>query len=270
VSRQLTGLVRDRASSRDRDLSECRFELSGYAVSEPTLLQPVTRIYRQPKFPSCAGECCAGRISGINGGPPYASGVSIWRDARRRQGLIEEITRGTRLEYALESLAMRGWDPYREDEEYDEEEAGLGAPPAGDDLFDEMRAAEHRGGPALTRYRISEIELLDGIDAALHTGLAVVGGWGLREAFFHVRGDPSQPDVVLDTEHISGDDNGHGMGIFGRAMVEGERRYLVQNSHDEDWGGCHLPEGRWQPGCCWVKERAIRTAWDVHAFVVVG
>lgn len=272
MPRQLTGLIQDRPQTRERDLRECRFELSGYRIAEPIIVQPVTRIYSQPRFPSCAGECCAGRISGINGGPPYASGVSIWRDARRRQGRIEEITRGTRLEYALESLAMRGWDPYADGEEYDEEEAGKGAPPAGDDLFDEVRAAEHRGGPGLTRYRISDLDLLDGIDAALHTGLAVVGGWGLREPFFRVQGDPKQPDIVLDVEHIGGDDNGHGTGIFGRIRADGERRYLLQNSwgHDEDWGGCHLPDGRWQPGCCWVTERAIRTAWDVHAFVVVG
>lgn len=263
----LTGLAPDRPETRERDASERPYagvlELGGAGP-----VQPIAWI-RDQRRPSCVGQSLAAPIDAVLGAPPWASAVSIWREARRRQGRIEQINEGTRFEYALEGLALRGWDNYRWDEEDDAVEAGLGAPPAGDDLADELDAFDRRA-PNMQRWRIVGVgaDLPDGVEDAVRNGLGVVIGTGLRQPFFEYRSSPDLKDAILGPEFVGGNSNGHGMRIAGIDWRDGRRVFLLQNSWGVDFGGCHLPNGQWQPGCCWVSEAVIVDAWDLHAFEV--
>jgi hypothetical protein len=257
-----TGLVPDRWQERESDR---KLLFSGSYTSYEPVIQPVQDLLiRYQSFPSCAGESLAACIDAIEGDDTTASGISIWREARRRQGRIEQIDEGTRLQYAVSGLIFRGWDPYQPGEEDDFEEAGLGAPDAGDDLFDEMFADDHRAAGWI-RYRIM-YDQGDRVDGALSLPqtMGVVIGTGTREAFQRFRGDINQADVILDTDHLGGDHDGHAMRIAGRFYQGGRRTYLLQNSWSRQWGGCHLPDGTFLPGCCWVDERVLQSAWDIH------
>jgi len=272
-----TGLLPDRAERRALEASEHAFEAAGFAAGPEPIIRPIAWI-RDQWFPCCAGDSIGACCDAQTGGPMWASGVSLWRDARRRQGRLEAVSSGTRLEYVISSLVERGWDPYRPGEETDLVEAGLGAPPAGDDLADELAADDHRLAPGARRYRIigTGADVLDAVDAALATGLDVVQGSGTREALQRYEGDPTRPDDILDERHFGGDHEGHAYRIAGRDTLHGVRIYLVQNSWGprgarpcspadapRGWGGCHLPDGQWAPGCAWAHERVIaELAWD--------
>jgi hypothetical protein len=267
----LTGALPDRAASRDRDRSEYNFanttgvHVATYA-SAIAFVQPMAWVRDQPVFPDCVGESKAAFIDSRLPGPPWASGVSIWRDARRRQGKIEQIDIGTRIEYAVDSLVERGWDPYRAGEETDDVEAGKGAAAAGDDLDDELFAHDTRLPEGLARYRIIGFgsSVLDAVDEALRRDFGVIIGTFLTDAFLSHRRTPDQPDVVLGKEYFAGFRNSHAMRLRGRAIFGGRRAYLIQNSHGPSFGGCRAPDGIWQPGCVWVDEAVIEAAHDKH------
>lgn len=267
----LTGAHPDRQTSRDRDRDGYDFgKTSGtYLISyasEVEFAQPIRWIRDQPVFPDCVGESIAECIDATLPSPPWASGVSIWRDARRRQGLIETIDVGTRIEYAVDALLSRGWDPYRQGEERDEVEAGKGAPPAGDDLADEMFAADKVLSDEFLRYRIFGLgaSLLDAVDEALRRDFGIIIGTGLREPFMNFSKTPDDPEQVLGTDFIGGSENNHAQRVAGRGVYGGRRRYLVQNHWSKAWGGCRLPSGIWQPGCSWVDEEVVAASFDIH------
>jgi hypothetical protein len=286
----LTGAYPDRDVARDRDRIDYDFARTTspaklvHPGSENEFWQTIPAIRRQPKFPNCVGQTFAACIDASidsrlpsdpdvssvpKRGEQHASGVSIWREARRRQGLIEQIEFGTRFEYAVDGLVARGWDAYRDGEDTDEEEAGVGAAPAGDDLADEMEAFDNRVGKPLARYRIFGVGsgVLDAVDEALRRGdnWGVAIGTFLAEPFFLHVGDPNGIDVTLGWEFFSGFKNAHAQRICGRALGYGNRRkYLLQNSHGVARGGAHLPDGTWQPGCNWVDESVIVGANDIH------
>jgi hypothetical protein len=270
----LTGAYPDREESRERDRLVFNFATSEgahvVAVNETTIVQPVRLVRNQWAFPSCVGQTIAACVDATRKEPPWASAVSIWREARRRQGLIEVIELGTRLEYAIEGLIGRGWDPYREGEDGDEVEAGKGAPPAGDDLDDEMDADDNRQPHDIHRYRIIGAGggVLDELVEALRRGWGVAIGTGLTDAFFSHVGSPDTPDLVLGLEHMSGSKNLHATRIFGSHRIDGRYECLLQNSWGEGWGGCHAPDGTWLPGCVWVDEDVIVGANDVHVVEV--
>ena len=269
----LTGALPDRESSRERDKSEFNFDVTVgvHVASDTDFVQPIRWIREQPKFPCCVGETCAAIIDAPLPGPPWASGVSIWREARRRQGLIEVIEIGTRLEYAFDGLVERGWDPYREGEEVDDEEAGRGAPPAGDDLTDEMAAYDNRLAKDVKRYRILGFGsgVLDAVDEALRRGWGIGIGTGLLPPFFAHARTPEQPEQVIGTDYMGGNKDNHAQRVAGRGTYNnGRRKYLVQNSHGIRYGGCHAPDGTWLPGCAWVDEDVIVGAHDVHVLEV--
>jgi len=275
----LTGAHPDRQESRDRD----RVDFNYAATSVPSALetesdfiQPIRWIRAQPKFPDCVGQTFAEIVDalGYDGNlpePTWASGVSIWRDARRRQGLIEAIEIGTRLEYAVDSLVLRGWDPYREGEDYDDIEAGKGAAPAGDDLADEMFADDKRLAKDIKRYRILGLGsgVLDQVDEALRRGWGVGVGTGLSDLFLNYQQrTPDQPEHVLGLDFIGGTENGHAQRVAGRGTYNGRRKYLLQNSWTESFAGCHAPDGGWLPGCVWADEAVIVGAHDVHVLEI--
>lgn len=275
---RLTGAHPDRQESRERDRIDVNFrdapqiaDLTAY-LTEPDFVQPIRWIHEQPKFGSCVGESCSAMIEAPRAGP-RVSGVSIWREARRRQGRVEVIEIGTRFEYAVDGLVERGWDPYRDGEETDEEEAGKGAPPAGDDLGDEMFADDKRLGKDLKRYRILGLgsAVLDAVDEALRRGWGVGIGSGLLTPFFHYARTPDQPEHVLGVDYMGGHKDNHAQRVAGRAITkDGRREYLVQNSWGTDWGGCHAPDGSWLAGCAWVDEAVIVGAHDVHVVQVTA
>lgn len=273
----LTGALPDRHESRERDESEFNFSgtVAAYHVAHASasdFVQPVRRITEQPRYPNCVGQSLAAIVDALRPVRPdeavkiYASGVSIWREARRRQGLIEVIELGTRLEYAIDGLITRGWDPYREGEDWDDEEAGKGAPLAGDDLADEMAAFDNRLPSDIRRYRILGLGsgVLDAVDEALRRGWGVGIGTGLLPPYFSHARTPDQPEMVLGLEHMSGHKDNHAQRVAGRADYNGRRKYVVQNSWGADFGGCHAPDGTWLPGCVWVDEDVILGAHDIH------
>ncbi len=272
-----TGLLPDRAERRALDAQSHPFAVQIEAPDSDPIVQSIAWIRDQRVNPSCAGQAPAAIIDAARLFLPWASAVSIWREARRRQGRIEQIDLGTRFEYVISGLVHRGWDPYVLGEDGDLVEAGLGAPPAGDDLQDELFADDKRG-VGMRRYRISAGEL-DAVDAALiNPTLGVMIGTGTRDAYHAYQGDPSKPDAILTTDHLGGDRDGHGQRVFARVWQDGRRIYGIQGSWGPDgavvlatpparatgWGGIHLPDGRWAPGCCWVDERVLREAWDIH------
>ena len=275
VTERLTGAHPDRPESRDRDRVDFNFADAKYGqviaqAPDVEFAQTIAWIRDQPRFPDCVGESIAAYVDSLLPGMPWASAVSIWRDARRRQGRVELIELGTRIEYGIESLVERGWDQYRPGEELDEEEAGKGAAPAGDDLGDEMFAHDTRLPKSLVRYRIIGFgaALLDAIDEALRRGFGVVIGVSLRDPFLsHVQA-PEQRDQVLGLDYLGGGKNNHAMRVIGRGVYDGRRRYLIQNSWSRDWGGCRAPDGMWLPGCVWVDEASIIVAHDVHVLQV--
>lgn len=278
----LTGAHPDRPESRERDRVDFNFrdssqieDLSKY-VTEDAFVQPIRWIRDQRSFPSCVGQTVASMIDalGYDGGLPvpiWASAVSIWREARRRQGLIEVIELGTRLEYAFDGLVGRGWDPYREGEDTDEVEAGKGASPAGDDLFDEMFADDKRMPKDVNRYRIIGLgsAVLDAVDEALRCGWGVGIGSGLLDPFMHYpTRTPDEPEQVLGTDYLGGTNNRHAQRVAGRGTHNGRRKYLLQNSWSPQFGGCHAPDGGWLMGCTWVDEAVIVGAHDIHVLQV--
>jgi hypothetical protein len=271
---RLTGAIPDRQQSRERDRVDFNFadqtSYAGVRIGNDAFTQPMAWLRDQPVFPDCTGESVCAYVDSTLAGPPWASAVSIWRDARRRQGKIEQIDIGTRIEYAIESLVSRGWDPYRPGEEHDEVEAGKGAPLAGDDIDDEMFAYDKMLPDGLARYRILGLgsTVLDAVDEALRRGFGVILGTFLAPPFLSYVGSSADPLVVLGREFFSGYANGHAMRVRGRMVVAGRRIYLIQNSWSRAWGGCHGPDGTWQPGCVWVDETAIVGALDIHVVQV--
>jgi len=210
--------------------------------------------------PACLGYSGAEIIDAAHGNVITASAIGIWREARRRQGLIENIDEGTRTEYMIDGLIHRGWDHYKEGEDTDPVEAGRGAAPAGDDLASELDAYDHRG-TTITHYRIFE---LDALSDATDRGLGVSGAFGLKEPFFNLK-----PNEVATAAHMGGEQNGHAVRIVRVWKMPGGRyRALGQNHWPDPWGGAHDPEGQYWPWCFLIDEDALVGAWDLYALEV--
>lgn len=263
------GLIPDRPATRERDKSERNYALHAPPVerrfgasSSDDIIQPVAWVRNQKRLPSCGGQSVAAGIDGVTMKEPWASAVSAWREAHRLQGEIEKIDQGTRLEYVFDGLESRGWDPYRAGEDEDREEAGLGAPDAGDDLADELFAADKRSA-GLDRYRIFGFgaTLLDAVDDALRRpDFAVTIGTGTRAPFFNL------PDgATADERHLGGEADGHAMRVFARIIRSGVRFYGIQNSHGPEASGIYLPGGHHIGGCFWAHEVVIAKAWEIYA-----
>lgn len=265
-----TGAVPDRQETREIDRVHFNFadqtSFAGPLITGHVIVQPMAWVRDQPKFPDCVGEGTSAYIDSKLPGPPWSSAVSIWRDARRRQGRIEQIELGTRIEYAVESLLKRGWDPYRPGEETDEEEAGKGAPDAGDDLDDELFAYDERLPKGLARYRIIGVgsAVLDAVDEALRRDFGVLIGTYLAAPFLSHMRTEGEPEIILGKPYFAGAANSHAMRVRGVWVVNGRRVYLIQNSWGRNFGGCYTPDGVWQPGCVLVDEAVIVACHDVH------
>jgi hypothetical protein len=224
--------------------------------------QPIYDIHDQ-LWPSCVGESLGAVIEAKVG--YKVSSIGLWRDARRRQGNIEDLT-GTRFEYAIESLILRGYDKYEAGEESNPDEMTKG-----DDLDSEMDAFDHRESD-LEHYRIdTEMDpeqVLHAIDTALSSGLGVVFGTGVQPAYQAYQPRSSSEERVVGVDWL-GDGPGHGQRIFAnRVLPGGEHQYGVQGSWSEMWGGMTLLTGQWQKGCCWVKSDVVLMAWDIHALML--
>ncbi len=276
-----TGAHPDTEHQRLRDRADASFDdfASSSAVGQVTLVRPIPWLLNQGRKPSCVGHAFAAGVNSViastngtrtsntiappAGSGPWCSAVSIWRDARFRQtGKYSETLRGTRLQYAVESLCLRGWDDWERGEEHDEGEASQQ-----DDLRDEMFADDKRGGDA-TRYRIWRrgADRLDQLDAALtDRTLVVVGAFWLRAAFFKIG---FLGDDALSADLFGGGDSSHALWIAGRRVVDGRRQYLLVNSWRR-WGGIFLPSGGQLGQCAWVEESAIADTLRCHDLMVV-
>lgn len=232
--------------------------MSDVYVCDTGVQQPIYSIHDQA-FPSCVGESLGAVIEAKAG--VKVSSIGIWRDARRRQGVIEELV-GTRIEYAIESLLQRGWDPYESGEETNPDE--MTKP---DDLDSEMAAFDNRD-PNLEHFRVDTEwdtdKLLTSVDTALREGLGVVFGIGVQPAYQSYHPQSSSDERVIGTDWL-GDGGGHAQRIFAnRVTSTGLRQYGVQGSWTELWGGMTTLTGQWQRGCCWVNYNVLLRAWDIH------
>lgn len=214
----------------------------------------------------CVGEGIGRDIA--QQAPQYdPSGASIWREAHRQQGRIEDIYSGTRIEYGIRAIEDRGYsDPWRPGEDSDPREWGLDATAAGDDLADELAAYD-------TAADRIEHETIWGFGDAMYSCLqsamlehdcGIVIATGLREAFFDLG-----PDQVATLDHIGGDLNGHCMGIYGwRTEANGKLSFLLANSWGPHWGGATV-NGVMRPGLFWCSSEAVNVFWECHRLRVV-
>jgi hypothetical protein len=260
------GLEPDRESTRVHQLALRPFRgdlgaerMKDVYVADNGCQQPIYNIHDQP-FPSCVGESLGAIIEAKVG--CRISSTGIWRDARRRQGQIE-ILKGTRFEYAIESLMRRGWDLYESGEETNPDE--MTKP---DDLDSEMDAFDHRE-TELEHARIDidwpADRILDAVDQALMAGIGVAFGIGVQPGYISYRAASRSEEKVIGTDWLSGDTSGHAQRIFAfRKLPGGERQYGVQGSWTENWGGMTSLTGQWQPGCCWIKSSVLLICWDLH------
>jgi hypothetical protein len=199
----------------------------------------------------------------VLGAAPHLSWVRIWTDARRRDHNIANDDDGTWFASAIQSVMIRGFDPEEMDEWDDPVERT-----EPDDIASELAAYDTRQHEA-EHWRLPDGDL-DRLDDALTRGLGVGIGAGVCNAYFSYFSSPrsaSEPDVVLGTDALGGNSNGHEQRVVAVQLVNGLRRYCIQNSWGPN-GGCHLPNGRFQLGCCWVNEAVIRAAWDIDCLKI--
>jgi len=281
-------LQREPQRLRDEDVARRAFSTVAARLAFPssygsTIMRPTDPILSQPAFPDCAGVGgaallnwrleAAGCIDPVTRQPLRASGVSLWRDARRRRWGwrgMQDIESGSYIRDVFESICVRGFDPWRQGEDTDPEEAGQGAPHAGDDLADELAAHDNRM-PNAERYRFSEssYDICDAVEVALgNPDVEIEFGGGCRDDFFALRPHPDQPDVLVTSALRGGDKNGHAERIFGVHRVNGERRWYGQGSWTERFAGCHAPDGTFLRGCWVGDDSVLREAWDIHCLVV--
>lgn len=272
MTRPTTGCHPDRFGSRtaDPDFRHAEPPLSGLVAEDS--FQPVAWVRNQRNFGSCVGQAIASSVEGINKARGLynrkVSAVSIWREARRLQGRLERIDQGTRIEYGLTGLVARGWDPYREGEDRDPDEAGKQ-----DDLADELFADDKRYGQ-YKRWRVrgERKARVDQVVSALVGSFGVVIGCFLRPEFFAQR----EHDRALGFESFGGGENSHAMRVFGVRYRDGRRHFAVQNSWGTGWGGIYIEPGDgekiFRPGCCWVDEFVLGDSGvthDIHCLEVV-
>jgi hypothetical protein len=227
-------------------------------VCDAGVQQPIYAIHDQ-SFPSCVGNSLGAVIESKVG--YKISSVGIWRDARRRQGCIEQL-QGTRFEYGIESLMRRGYDHYESGEETNPDE--MTQP---DDLDSEMDAFDRRD-PNLDHYRIDTEwdtdKMLASIDTALQSGMGVVFGTGVGQEYINYQPRSPSEEKIIGTD-LLGSGGGHAQRIFAvKRLPGGSKLYGVQGSWSEFWGGMTLLTGQWQTGCCWVKSDVLMMAWDIH------
>lgn len=280
---RLTGAHPDTVHQRLRDQADASFDdvvPSGTVTT--ALVRRIPWLVNQRSRPSCVGWAFAAGINSViaskldvptknTGTAPtgiqWCSGIGIWRDAHRRQNILKETHRGTRLQYACDSLERRGWDPYWPGEELNEDEAS-----GHDSIFEEMQAHDKRSAVD-SRRRIwrTGSDRIDQIAAALtDKSLVVVGAWYLRDSFFRVRGDEStDADQPLPESIFGGGDNSHAMSVQGIRVIDGRRQLLIQNPWGTGWGGCFLPNGQWVRGCAWVVEAAVAESACCHDMMVM-
>jgi hypothetical protein len=219
---------------------------------------------RHQRTGSCVGEAIGGCIEQQTEHDP--SGLSIWREAHRLQGIIEQITRGTRIEHGVAAVEDRGYsDPWRPGEDSDTEEMGLNATVAGDDLSDELAAFDtaHHTIEHSTIWGFGET-LFRQMKLALAEDRGIVIATGLREPFFDLG-----HDQVATLKHVGGNANGHAMYLCGwRTNSLGATEWLLRNSWGPHWSGATVA-GQFRPGLFWCSSEAISSFWEFHRILVV-
>lgn len=222
--------------------------------------QPLARIIDQLNLPACVGAALCGCAEAILGDEPHLSWVRLWTDARRRDGNLFDPTVGTWFSSAMKSAVQRGFDP-----EEPGEATSLVEQTEPDDLDSELAAYDRRQTNA-ERWRIPTGDL-DAVVEALAAGMGVGIGGGVKTPYFNffARPRPSgDPDVVLTDAALGGNANGHEQRIFAVDVVNGGRRWYIQNSWGHN-GGCHQPDGKFKLGCAVVDDSVLRAAWDLDA-----
>lgn len=253
--RHLCGTAPDSHATRQLDRQRRPWRMTGSTAGESILQAPSKWRREQGQRPSCGGQTASALIEVVFPEFPRASAVDLWRGARRRLGFdLDDLDRGTKWSAILAELDLRGFDDWNPGEDEDPREGGRGAPPAGDNLRDEMRASDRRG---LVDYQ--RLFTLDEIDDALAAGAGVGASFGTRDAF-----DDLGFGEIADTHHLGGSSGGHAMRLLARIMVGGRRIYVTANWWGDRWGGCAV-EGLMLPGHCLIDESAVDRAWDVLA-----
>jgi hypothetical protein len=206
-------------------------------------------------FGSCVGQAFGGAIETQVGDEPRISGLGIWRESRRIQGMVESTGEGTRPEYAINAIQSRGWDVWEPGEDRSQTEAGSDAPKPGDDLVSELQAHDNRR--RITQHIFVRPREIDDV---LANGLGIVFVTGTKSPFSTL-----QPDELATERHLGGYEGFHAMLVVGK--IGG--RYLVANSWGTEWSGATVA-GEMRPGKFWASEDVIRGAREHHALRIGG
>jgi hypothetical protein len=204
----------------------------------------------QRSTPSCVGQAAGACVQGIL--CIDASGIQIWKGARRRDGNLYDASVGTWVTSAIAEMTQRGIADRIPGEETDEAHF-TDAP----DLKDELQAHDRRL-PKLLDHHVTdgpwEVQR-DQIVHALHDERGVIWTTGVTERLMD-----HPANVLVDPSEVGVDYNGHAMRIAG--YVRGGDLFIVQNWWGTDWAGV-VALGRQLPGCCLVPAQAlIEQAWD--------
>lgn len=258
----------DPEQAKALDLAVC--PLPGFVRATDTTGGSIGRIAwirDQDSYPSCAGQASIA-VTDAMGCFGYGSAIDTWLDSQLRWLKHVDVNQGTYLIHVVESLVNRGVSPYRPGEDTDIALAGWRG--SQDSLRDELTAHDRRIGEAARRYRIPSYGAarLQDVMAALSAGYGVLGGFGVKDGFCGYEASARTGDRVLSSDELGGSRDGHAMRVVGYTARDGRWIFLLQNSWSEHWGGARLPDGCWQPGCCWVEGNVVIEAWDLHVIEV--
>ena len=233
------------------------------AIAYP-IIRPLARLIDQLNYGACAGCSITELVESVYGVPPYLSWSRMWTEARRIDGNLKNIDVGTYFTSAVQALTERGID-----KEEDGELNRIAELTKPDDYDSELDAFD-RIQVGTERWRMPDGDL-DALDDGMNRKLGAAIATGVKNPYFTYfsrKRSSSEADVVLGTESLGGYVNGHEQAILAVDRVGGVRRYAIQNSWG-DYGGCHMPDGTWQPGCVWVNEAVIRSCWDCDLIQIV-
>lgn len=230
--------------------------------------------------PSCAGHTLGSMVDSTRpAGAKPASGIGVWRDARRREGRLHLLT-GTYLYLCTECVVVRGIETMLPNEDMDSTmwlgtQRGLDA---------EMDASDHHLLDAQRRRLVeTEWDLIGALRSVLTAGPleaqhAVGNGNDVGERYKQFSGPDVATlpeDFALGLDAIGTTGSGHAQHIVGIRVRNGETHLLYKNSWHTSWG---LNGWYWSPresiqrryidgnvpddaqslaGCAWVKAEVM-------------
>jgi hypothetical protein len=271
---RFTGLMR-RTEERAARLAATRpyhATLAGSALA--TTIQPIFALHDQKRKGTCTAQA---ETSGIE---PIVkirlSSLGPWTDARWREGTLLDTGAGTLSDTVIDSVILRGVEPYVEGE--DERPIFEDARIPG--LQQNLQADLRRIALNAVHRNIST-NVIAQISVSIWRGYATTSGGGLKAPYFSLG-----QNEVITTDHVGGEEDGHCRRLFGYIAPDDTRFPalwrgcpLEQNSWP-NWGGIELPcdvtltDGTVLPRgyvlrqCAVIRPEAVLAAWEWDALEV--